>query len=165
MSPTGGNDFDSDRAGNFVRVMKENRRYRMWYVGQHRAHTGFWPTWYRSGYAESSDGIHFQRVMLGLETFGGNSSTNILPDFPYVPFVAYDPANADPRRRHKVLRFPNTIMHGDYAKQGLLDPWSESYRGVLLTSWDGIHWTEHNAEMGFPGGRPGELIPQSLFFD
>ena len=166
IGPGGPNDFDSLRAGNFLRVLKVNGVYRMWYAALHiEPHTP-WPRWDHVGYAESADGLKFHRVNLGLAAFHGNDNTNLIPSLPYVTFVNYDAHESNPERRYKALKFRNTIMADDEARAGLQDPWSDTIHGKILTSPDGIHWKDEPAEMRFLAGRGGtEIIPQSFFYD
>jgi hypothetical protein len=160
-------DFDSHRTGPFLRVLKENNRYRMWYSGYKMPPPGAgWWEGYRVGYAESADGRQFQPVNLGLTPFNGQPDSNVIPGLPYVPQgMLYDAQEPRPERRYKLLKFPSAGAHNDEARAGRMDPWSSRINGQLLVSADGIHWSAEPASMDFPGGRPQELIPQSFFHD
>ncbi|MCX6619962.1 MAG: hypothetical protein NTY38_02560 [Acidobacteria bacterium] len=158
-------DFDAERAGNFLRVLKENGVYRMWYAGLRSNPAEPWWDWYRIGYAESRDGRQFRKIPLGLAPFGARSNTNLIPDLPYVPMVAFDASDPDPRRRYKLLKIANHGVQNDEARAGRLDPRRELLSGSAFTSPDGIHWNQAPAEIEFPAGRPFSFIPQSLFHD
>ena len=160
-------DFDDSRTGPFLRVLKENGRYRMWYAGyKNPPESAGWWEGYRVGYAESTDGRRFHPVNLGLASFNSKKDTNIIPGLPYVPQgMLYDELEPQAERRYKLLKFPSAGGHNDEARAGRMDPWTSRINGQLLVSADGVHWNSEPASMDFPGGRPQELIPQSLFCD
>ncbi len=165
--PRGAPDsFTADRTGPFVRVLKEDGLYRMWYSGYRMPpkSAGWWEG-YRIGYAESRDGRTFAPVAVAPGE-AGRLDANVIPGLPYVATGIYDDAGeSDPARRYKALKFPSAGAHDDEARAGRMDPWSSSINGQLLVSADGLHWTSEPATMDFPGGRPQELIPQSFFRD
>jgi len=81
----------------------------------------------RLAYAESADGITWNKPELALFPFGDSEKTNIVwqePDWVHGPTVFRDPGDPDPLRRYKLL----TTM-GDHTK-GI---------GVYFSP-DGIHW-------------------------
>jgi hypothetical protein len=165
IRPGGPTDFDSLRAGDRLTVLKENGVYRMWYSATHLPKE-FWPNFTYTGYAESSDGLSFHKPNLGLASFHGNSNTSLIPDLGFVLGVYYDPHDPNPEHRYKVLKFRATVMADEEARKGLQDPWSDTIRGTLFTSADGIHWKGEPADIQFPSGRGGtEVIPESLFYD
>lgn len=143
---------DADGAGNFVRVLKEDGVYRMWYSTLRRDRSRPWWEWYQVGYAEGRDGYLFQKKKM-------------LQNTPYVPMVLKDTYEQDPRRRYKLLRFPTHGSRAQAARAGRYDPWQETNTGTLLVSGDGIKWTPEPSIMLFPGGRPFSLMPQSVLYD
>ena len=145
-------DPDVHGAGNFLRVLKEENRYRMWYSTLRRDRDRPWWEWYQVGYAESQDGYHFEKKTL-------------IENAPYVPMVLKDPQDPDPKRRYKLLKFPTHGSRAQAARAGRYEPWQETNSGTLSVSPDGIDWTSEPAKMLFPGGRPFSLMPQSFFFD
>ena len=157
--------FDSHSAGTWMRVIKEEGIYRLWYSGLLVDSSQPWWEWFRVGYAESRDGLTFRRVNLALAAFGGRKETNWIPDIPYVPMVCHDPGDADRQRRYQLIRFSNYGMQNDEARAGRLDPWSESINGALFTSGDGIHWREERAEVHFSAGKPFSFFPLTLLND
>lgn len=98
-------------------VFKDGDIYRMYYRAYWKDDTAF------AGYAESTDGIHFQRVNLGLFTFDGSKDNNLVwsgreaPNF--APFIDTRPG-CPPQERYKAVG-------GGRAMYGLV-------------SADGIHW-------------------------
>jgi hypothetical protein len=160
-------DFDEDGAGHFLRVIKEDGRYRMWYTGMSTDPTDEdWWHWYNLGYAESDDGHRFEKVNLELGTFRGRPGKNLLPGLPYTsPMVLVDEREPDPNRRYKLLNFSHHGTQNDEARAGQFDLWSEAYNGSLLTSPDGIRWKREQATIEFPGGKPLSFTPQSIFYD
>ena len=165
MGPGLPGDFDAEQAASFVRVLKENGKYRMWYSGYQAVNSDRWWEGYRVGYAESSDGTHFERVNLGLMPFNGKADTNMIPDIPYVPMVCLDPSDSTPGQRYKLLKFPLSAMEADEARAGRINPWTDSRAGHLFVSDNGVNWRPLPATIEFPGGKPFSFVPQSLFFD
>jgi len=161
----GPNDFDAHGGGGFLRVIKENNVYRMWYSGVFIEPKKPWWEWSRVGYAESRDGYKFKKINLGLTSFRGKKNTNIIPELPYVPMLCYDSHDPNPERRYKLLKLVNQSIQNNESKAGRLNPWSESFNGTLFTSPDGIHWKKEKAVINFPGGKPFSFIPQCLFYD
>ncbi len=161
---------DSDYIGPPIRVLKQGANYRMWYAGRWKAdNSDHWWEWYHALYAESSDGRTFQRANLGLVPFRGNTANNLMPGLVLshaVTGVCYDPADPDPGRRYKFLRFPNSETFSAEARAGHADPWSDRINGQLLVSADGLTWSPLPASIDFPAGRPIlGFIPQSLLSD
>ena len=62
-----------EESSAWVSVMKDGGRYRMWYNSGHADHRGLVVS-----YAESDDGIHFERCRLGLTEFQGSTDNNIV---------------------------------------------------------------------------------------
>ncbi len=89
-------------------------------------------------YAESSDGIHWQRPELGLYEFEGSKKNNIIfagkGSHGFSPFIDTNP-DCLPEERYKA--FGRSRLRESEVKEG-----SQLYRMLfLLTSPDGIHWT------------------------
>lgn len=77
-------------------------------------------------YATSKDGIHWNRPNLGLYRFDGSAQNNIVYDMDSSS-VIFDPQDADPAKRYKMLGY----RHGD--KSGYYAAFSA----------DGIHWADY----------------------
>jgi len=75
-------------------------------------------------YAESKDGIHWQRPKLGLVHFNGNPENNILLDYHGVS-VLIDQEEPDPNKRYKAIGFMRRF-----------------HEIRVCYSSDGLHWTE-----------------------
>ena len=98
-------------------VIKENDRYRLWY----RA----WPEGgkAREAYAESADGVHWERPSLGIVEFEGSKDNNLIwtePGGNMNPFLDANPA-ATPDQRYKAI-VRSKVVHA-------------------LASPDGTHWS------------------------
>ncbi|MBL7645666.1 MAG: hypothetical protein JNK74_05680 [Candidatus Hydrogenedentes bacterium] len=93
-------------------------------------------------YAESEDGIHFERPDLGLFNYGDIQQTNIVMvgngghSLRYGNAVIVDPRDPDPTRRYKMAYF-------DFAKDGVVE-----MPGLHVAfSGDGIHWRKPDVPM------------------
>ncbi len=107
-------------------VMKEKDRYRLWYRG-----CGSESTWEDqcTAYAESTDGVHWERPTLGIFEFNGNRENNIvLQGSEAKALCAFKDGNpkAPESERYKAIGVGSPID-----KRATL-------RG--FTSSDGIHW-------------------------
>lgn len=95
-----------------------------------------------SCYAESDDGIHFERPALGLFDYGEHKDTNIVMvgngghSLRYGNSVIVDPREPDPERRYKMAYF-DFATHGGVERPGL----------NIAFSPDGIHWTKPDIPM------------------
>lgn len=114
-----------------------NGRYQLWYQAfaghsaQERTHRCV------VCYAESSDGIRWEKPNLGLHSFNGDSHTNIVLlanggySDRYGCAVVVDPADSDPARRYKMAHYDFSMDQG------------QEYPGLsVVFSPDGIHWTK-----------------------
>jgi len=132
---------------NYVAILhdEEEGLYRMWYQILRRAQEGTNPS--LCLYAQSRDGIRWEKPELGLVAFEGSTRNNILfldpnrePRGTPVYWVEKDYAEPDPQRRFKML----------------LNRWDFRGRGVGIGySPDGIHF--HRFSDGyFLDGTPGQ---------
>jgi len=111
-------------------IIEDAGRYRMWYHCMARGKNGKLGRGFLC-YAESTNGIHWQKPMLGLTNWPGGEygekrdDTNILPLD--VGTVFLDPS-APAEQRYKILQYPE---------------WPDPEKGGVCvgTSPDGIHWT------------------------
>lgn len=107
---------------------EEGAGYRMWY---HSWAGGE----YHMLYADSPDGLHWNKPELGLTVFDGNKQNNILlrrTKEDHNPQVIYTPWESAPERRYK-------LMNWDYGRTPPANTVS-GYYGAC--SPDGIHWTD-----------------------
>jgi hypothetical protein len=96
------------RAKCYGTVRREDGRFRMWYSGADEH-----PPYVRNiGYAESPDGIHWQRSNLGLIEYRGRRDNNIIVLDGQAPSVVVDDAEPDPARRYKMLYTPGGPTDG-----------------------------------------------------
>ena len=118
-------------------VFKDGDRYRMWYragTDTRSAVTGKQALparpFYTVAYAESADGIHWERPSLGLYEFAGSTDNNILMDSTVCHnlsvFIDGRPGTPDSERYKAIAKGPDKV--GDRS----------TLRG--LVSADGIHW-------------------------
>jgi len=116
-------------------VMEDEGKYRMWYEAYDKTYGG--DDQARYCYAESSDGIHWTKPNLGLETFDGSKENNILfnrlgGQSNHGGTVFKDPtAQAD--ERYKFIFLSCDAERKNWAVYGGHSP-------------DGLHWTR------YPGG-------------
>jgi hypothetical protein len=132
----------------FGNVHHDRERFRMWYMA--------WPDVPPSGnstlvaYAESHDGITWEKPALGIEPFEGNPNTNLLDLVRTVPSVILDRDDPDPSRRYKV--------GGYIGAESVLKHRGRHYPGdgfYVAHSPDGLHWTESAADR--PMGTPHDV--------
>ena len=142
-------EWDEKRVQLFGSVLfdEHKQKFRMWYVGR-----GDEPEFvecseapgdgrvfsYRPGYAESEDGLHWEKPNLNEVEWRGSNRNNILnlpPAAPGAPFVIEDSESGDDSHRYKMIL---TLEGG----------------GMLLFSDDGIRWQAYkNGKVLFKGGR------------
>ena len=97
---------DSFFASLYGTVFRLDGKFRMWY-GAVDSWEGFHPgrSNMRLAYAESDDGIRWIKPKLGLQSYRGSTSNNLLAIDREVynsPLVIYDPHEADPQQRFKM---------------------------------------------------------------
>ncbi|MCB1122920.1 MAG: hypothetical protein KJT03_15300, partial [Verrucomicrobiae bacterium] len=127
----------------YFTVIKDEDVFRMYYRG--------WPNPEADEvtcYAESNDGFHWQKPVLGLHAYAGRKDTNILlmgrPDISsdFCPFIDTNPVSR-PEEKFKAL--------GGKRAEGLF----------ALSSADGIHWKQMHDEPVF---RQGAFDSQNVPF-
>lgn len=127
----------------WVSVLRDGGRYRMWYNSAHEGHKGLVVS-----YAESEDGIHFERPELGVTDWRGRRDNNVvytggdLGVSPELGNVLIDP-NAEEGERYKLV---HSDWHGVHAidlarSKGMYSSRAGSLRGAY--SADGLHWTRY----------------------
>jgi hypothetical protein len=144
---------DHGHAVIYGTVIKDGAKFRMWYLGMFEAQlkSGNAPGWWRPMcYAESVDGIHWNKPELGLVEFNGNKKNNICL-IEGAPFsltrvndflsVLHDPSDPDPARRFKaayIAHVPYGEIVGGMSKIGTQERRVCSV--VCATSADGLSW-------------------------
>ena len=96
-------------------VIRVGDKFRMWYVAISRDKSqGTNKPYVRIAYAESNDGIRWEKPELGLTSFNGSTRNNLVrmsPDMDYrqmeplVSLVLYEPDDPDPARRYKMAAY------------------------------------------------------------
>ncbi len=135
---------DAHRAQFYGTVIHVGNRYRMWYAAASDAtEVDSHSPAYRPAYAESTDGIHWNKPSLGLVEFNGNKNNNLLsftpkPNFalsePLYVAVLYEPSDPDSSRRYKMA------LYGRFYRQS--DPEHKKPKSTIYPyfSADGLHW-------------------------
>jgi hypothetical protein len=144
-------------------VMQNKGRFQLWHtgVGEYESTVPWWH-WYRIGYAESDDGVKWQRKDL---SFRQSPDQNMVPDMPPTVAICRDDHESDPERRYKVVQFYIYSYFRELVLKGELDPTLGQYQGRLYTSADGLNWRHQPIEISCPGDTHLEFIPQCLFRD
>jgi len=115
----------------------EKALFRMWYNVKNPGGGGP-PTAY--AYAESKDGIHWERPSLGIIDVGGSTANNLFKTGGYGPGLAVDdgPDCPNPARRYK------TILFGSFVDGRVVHHRLDAPSGLCVSfSPDGIHWTDY----------------------
>ncbi|MBI4552841.1 MAG: hypothetical protein HY710_11310 [Candidatus Latescibacteria bacterium] len=118
-------------------VLKEDGRYRMWYNSSHADRRGL-----RVSYAESDDGIHFEKPILHRVAVAGSTENNVVFEggfngvSPELGTVFIDPVAPDAERYKMVY----AEWDGPYVFE-LYDGSQGTLRGAY--SPDGIRWTRY----------------------
>jgi len=157
--------FDQDRVFNHGSVLYDGDRFRMWYAGVHRQRGVYWWEWLRIGYAESKDGVAWEKVPTGVSGMDQGPDRNLLPALPWPCVVFKDQSERDPQRRYKVVQFDRHQRQLMAAVRGEYDMEAPTCPGRLYQSPDGIHWSSEPIAITFPDGKPRELVVQSFFID
>ena len=140
--------WDSHRAHAYGAVHFDGDKFQMWYSGWSLSDSPFLPgtAGHHVGYAESRDGVQWDKPSLGQYEFNGSADNNIVDlgergGHAYMPMVVHDDRETDPARRYKMI--------------------VEQTRGnTLHFSSDGIRWSE-----GIPVQQHRWSDQRSLFFD
>ena len=130
----------SMEAGNFLRVLKEENVYRMWYSTMRRDRSRPWWEWYGVGYAESRDGYHFRKKELVRNT-------------PLCPHGAQGRKRSESQRAATSSSNSRpTASRAQEARAGRYNPWQETNAGTLSVSRDGIGLDSRTRNHVFSGG-------------
>ena len=138
-------------------VLHEAGRFRMWYYSRDLSprDTGY------TCYAESDDGIHWEKPELGLVDVQGSRRNNITDLQLDNASVALDPRQPDPERRYKALGYiryphsnerwgtdyPRTAYYAAHSTDGLR--WTPDPGGPHID----LHWDEGRMAWDAPRGR------------
>jgi hypothetical protein len=128
-----------EESSAWLNVLREGARYRMWYHSGHSDRRGG-----RVSYAESADGIHWDKPKLGLIEIEGSRENNVVfeggfggisPEFGNV-FLA---PNAEPDEAYKMV-YAEWLGNFVFEVPGY-SPSNGTLRGA--SSPDGIHWVRY----------------------
>jgi len=112
--------WENIRLASYATFLEDEGRFRCWYLttwGEHGRETGA-----QLAYAESTDGVTWEKPSLGISEFNGSTANNLVGV--YMDHVFKDP-NAPAAERYKAVGCS----------------WSSENRGVTgAVSPDGLHW-------------------------
>lgn len=134
-------------------VLKQGGKFRMWYLGMFEVElaAGQAPGWWRPMcYAESEDGVHWEKPNLGLVEFQGNTDNNICRIESDVPSLAkvndflsviHEPGDPDPDRRFKCVYIAHPEFSDVKGGRSTIGPDEGRWAAfVAATSADGLSW-------------------------
>ena len=144
-----------EKAANYVTVIKDGARYRMYYRGCALTPAGeFDSTSEVTCYAESSDGVHWTKPRLGLHEFQGSRNNNILlgPDprrvsHNFAPFLD-DRPGVPAAERYKAV---GGVYHDRPESAGSAKPTAQAGGLFRYVSADGLQWKLYSDVPIFPG--------------
>jgi hypothetical protein len=102
-----------------------------------------WEGWRLALYATSTDGIHWQKPLVGTIEAGVPGQHNAVAARTGLPNVFKDTEDADPARRYKMITYQWD------GKSHSPDSPNQGYR--TFVSPDGLHWTRHSGKRLCPG--------------
>ena len=117
--------WEGPASGVNIVVMEDDGRYRMWYVGFTEGGAR------NTAYAESEDGIHWERPELGIVEFAGSKNNNlVLQNATGWNLGAFKDGNPDPAYAdaYKAVARGHELVDGRSTLRGLTSP-------------DGLRWT------------------------
>lgn len=122
---------DEYRAG-FCQVFLDNGKFRMYY-------TAFDNKNWNQCYAESKDGYHWQKPVLGIKQYNGRDSNIVSSGFG-MQLVYFDNQESDPEKRYKSAVFG--MITDKYFNEAEKKRYGKSAPSIkcFATSPDGIHW-------------------------
>ena len=143
-------------------AMFREGKFHLWYTGIEFPGQGELPKFEKLGenamkygkvcYAQSDDGIHWEKPHLRMVEYMGNKDNNIVPGLWQGPVFFVDEMEPDPQKRFKgVQQFETCSYCPDLLK--------------FVTSPDGIHWMAVPGVQKFPGARPWSFGGDSFFRD
>lgn len=166
FTPGPAGSFDQDRVLNHGTVLFDQDKFRMWYGAAHRQRGVYWWEWMRTGYAESKDGLKWERIATG--EAGADKDAphgNREPVLPWPCAVFKDALDPNLAGRYKAVQFDRHQLQLMASLRGEYDMDSPVAPGVLCQSADGLHWKSEPISISFPDGKPWELVVQSFFID
>ena len=122
---------------HYSTVLKDGNRYRMWYRATEERESRSWTC-----YAESQDGIHWDKPSLGIVSRGGSKDNNMVldPDLGINASVLLDPTGSESERYKMIVRRAGNI-EGLVSADGLR--WRPARNNPFLDEKLG-HYDSHN---------------------
>jgi len=135
----------------YVTVLHDGEKFRMWYDSWywHPDIKGHWMD--RVSYAESADGIHWEKPILGQYEFNGSTDNNLISigfcGYAHGGTVFIDPNAASPDERYKMI-------FGDFYRVYPYEGCPQHTTISGATSADGVTWHSLDTPHGllFPSG-------------
>lgn len=151
-------------------IIYHEDKYKMWYIAMddeslprilnsktQKDYSGL-----RIAYAESMDGIHWQKPNLGLVEYKGNKDNNLVfvdpPETCGIHLIVlYEPEESDPNKRFKMMLTVAADMKGGSI---------QTETSVPLFSPDGLHWKSATS-LHFNGGvlKESDLVLPDRYFE
>jgi len=144
---------DEGHAILYGTVLKMGGKFRMWYLGMFEVEmeAGQAPGWWRPMcYAESDDGVTWEKPELGLVEFKGNTKNNICLIESEVPSLAkvndflsilHEPDDPDPKRRFKCVYIAHPPFKDVRGGRSGIGPDERRWGAfIAATSPDGLSW-------------------------
>jgi len=148
LSPGPEGSVDAIRAQFYGSVIRVGQKFRMWYSAiSDTTVAGSVSRSARIAYAESSDGIHWVKPVLGLTAFQGNKRNNLVGMPPYLDFsrieplacfVLYEPEEKNSARRYKMAVYGRYYLSDEAKKRIPGDNVPSSIYPFF--SEDGLNW-------------------------
>lgn len=161
---------DHGHAALYGTVIKDGKKFKMWYLGMFEIEVkggqapGFWRP---MCYAESNDGINWNKPELDLVEFNGNKRNNICL-IEGTPFsltrvndflsVLYEPNDPDPSKRYKtvyIAHVPIEDIKGGMSNMGVKE--KRPCVTICATSADGLSWKVVGNKPADAGGERYEV--------
>ncbi|MCD6220757.1 hypothetical protein J7K25_01180, partial [bacterium] len=175
FTPKKGGKNDERRVCSHCTVIKEGQLYRMWYEAsssfKHKVISKRFPVfpWWEQlyvCYAESEDGIHWQRKSVRKGIYGAPHCFNCFKKgATHPPIIFKDEYEKDHRKRYKFLHFCNSGEQRKLSYEGKYNLSETWIPGYLYTSGDGFKWKKQKIKIDFPGGKPISFVPICFFYD
>ena len=167
FTPEKGGRYDNQRVCSHFTVIKEDKLYRMWYESSSSLkHTVPWWEQLYICYAESKDGIHWQRKSVRK---GEQGESHCFDCFrrgtTHTPAIFKDEYEKDSGKMYKLLHFCNSGEQRQLSQEEKYDLSETWVPGYLYTSGDGFRWRDQKIQIDFPGGKPLSFVPICFFYD
>lgn len=159
--------FNAGRAVNWGSFLQTDKGWEAWFRGIAVSEKEIGFEWWKAlitGYARSPDGLRWEFPSLN-RVGRGDGYKNVIPDLPGQYVVYFDPEDADPQRRYKIVYFLIAGEKEIAAQAEEYDCLKERIPGWLLTSPNGLNWNRQPISLSCPGSSWFEHCPMCLLHD